>query len=351
MSSEVQAVAIESSAPVERAPALVAVPAPVPAQPGLALRARAKRSLQTLFGYGYDLARFARHSTAMRPETDLESLDAHITMDFHRVEKGLALPQPKPGFGEDVIRRLMRNVSYSEARFGGTPATRSARSALAQYQEHARASGRELPELTSFLSHQPYSPACGGTLPLTRSEVHAKAKRDLDDFFFSRFSVRQFTGDAVAEDQIWKAVQLAAKTPSVCNRQSARVHAFVQPEEIQKALAIQGGNRGFGHLVGALMVVTTDLRKFVSSAERYQGWIDGGLFAMSLCYAFHSLGLGTCMLNWSVNPRIDLRLRAAVTLPPAENVIVMMAVGHLPERFSVAMSPRLSLESLLTVHR
>jgi nitroreductase len=350
MLSEVRAENIEVPEPRASEP-VAAMPVGEPSAPGIALRMRVKRSLQTLVGFGYDMARFARYSTTVRAETDAESLDAHIMMDFHRIEKGLALPKPTPGFGNEVVQRLIRNVTYGEARYGCSHASTAARSALGHYREHALKHGVQVAEVERFLAAHPYTPGAGGTLTVTRADVQSKAKRDLDEFFFSRFSVRQFTGEPVAEELLLRAVRVAIKTPSVCNRQAARAHALVDRAQIDKALAIQGGNRGFGHLVGALMVVTVDMRKFVSSAERYQGWIDGGLFAMSLCYGFHALGLGTCMLNWSVNPRIDLRLREAVSLPAAENVIVMMAVGHLPEEFAVAMSPRREPASVLTIHR
>ena len=58
----------------------------------------------------------------------------------------------------------------------------------------------------------------------TRAEVHAAARWDLTDFFASRYSVRQFAEEPVPLALIETAVRLAQKTPSVCNRQSGRVH-------------------------------------------------------------------------------------------------------------------------------
>ena len=57
--------------------------------------------------------------------------------------------------------------------------------------------------------------------------------------------------------------------------------------------------------------------------ERNQGWIDGGMFAMSLIYAFHALGIGTCCLNWAVDSRTDRTLRSVVSMPDHEAVIMM----------------------------
>lgn len=66
----------------------------------------------------YDGSRFARHSSALRDPQTKGRLAAHLTMDYHRIEKGLALAEPRLGFGKDVIARLLRNVSAYERDFG-----------------------------------------------------------------------------------------------------------------------------------------------------------------------------------------------------------------------------------------
>jgi nitroreductase len=119
-------------------------------------------------------------------------------------------------------------------------------------------------------------------------------------------------------------------------------------EDIVRLLSFQNGNRGYGDQAGAVLLITADMRAFTMLGERNQAWIDGGLFAMSLNYALHSLGLGACMLNWSVEKGQDEALRAAFAIPEQEVVIMMMAVGHMPERLRVARSPRRPLKSVLS---
>jgi NADH-quinone oxidoreductase subunit A len=92
-------------------------------------------------------------------------------------------------------------------------------------------------------------------------------------------------------------------------------------------LARQSGNRGFGHTASHVLVISADLRAFVFAHERNQCWVDGGLFSMSLVYAFHALGLGTCCLNWSVAREDDRRLRRAAGLADHENVVMMLAIA------------------------
>jgi nitroreductase len=71
---------------------------------------------------------------------------------------------------------------------------------------------------------------------------------------------------------------------------------------------------------------------------------------MSLVYALHSLGVGTCCLNFCVEKETDAALRACAGIPDSQAVIMMIAVGPLPERFAVAQSPRKRIDEVIVVH-
>ena len=73
---------------------------------------------------------------------------------------------------------------------------------------------------------------------------------------------------------------------------SRGVHAY-DDERQQQVIAVQG-NAGFGDRVPLVLVITSDLQTFFAPEERNQAWIDGGMFAMSLVHALHSLGLASC---------------------------------------------------------
>jgi nitroreductase len=176
-----------------------------------------------------------------------------------------------------------------------------------------------------------------------------RSKSPSKPFFERRYSIRQFAPDDVDMCLIEKAVVMAQKTPSVCNRQSAKVYVFSQQEDKQKVLSYQNGNRGFGDQASKVLIVTSDLQHFMSVGERNQCWIDGGMFSMSLVYALHSLGLGTCCLNWSVESQVDQALREAVGIPESEAVMMMLAVGHLPDKLKVAQSPRKNIKDVMVV--
>jgi len=184
---------------------------------------------------------------------------------------------------------------------------------------------------------------------LTKKEIEDATDFDYTRFVQTRCSVRHFTGQSVSPDAVRNAVSQAIKTPRTCNREMRRVYAAYEPKLRDHLLTYHNGNRGFGHKLGAVLIVTVDLREFDMIGERNQSWIDGGLFAMSLGYALHAARLGTCMLNWSEDFEHDQVLRKEFNIPDHEVIITFIGVGHVPEAFEVAASPAPSADDILSV--
>ncbi len=306
--------------------------------------------------FRYDFQRFMKFSSVF-PDHGRARLASLITIEYHRLEKGLSLAEPRVGFGAANVQSLLAHLQQYRQQFGIDRNWVTALSVINVYWEFNAQHGKPDPQLKEQIDRlQGLACDCdeewrtGGTREVSRQQIHDAAKIDLTAFFSARHSVRQFSDERVEVSLIEKAVRMAQTTPSVCNRQTGRVHLFTSPEDNRTVLSFQNGNRGFGHLAAAVLVVTADLGGLVSVGERNQGWIDGGMFAMSLVYALHSLGLGTCCLNMSVEFPTDQALRKAVRIPDSESVIMMIAVGHLPAMFRVAQSTRRPLSEVVHVH-
>jgi nitroreductase len=328
------------------------------------LRARFKRQrervrfeVRLVHNYLYDLGRFRRYS-ANRSSLSRENLRALITMDYHRIEKGLALRDPRVGFGAWFMPRLLSNLQTYRAAYGPDRVFLVAVNALAAYVDFNETSGHQATAVREGLSRLLSEVADaadaggreGGVRRLSAQEVRKSACHDLDPFFRSRHSIRHFADTPVPRELVEKAVSMAVYSPSVCNRESWRVHVYSDPESRRSVLRHQNGNRGFGDQAAHVLVVTTDIQSFANVGERNQSWIDGGMFAMSLIWALHSLGVGTCSLNFCVEKETDAALRACADIPDSEAVIMMIAVGSLPEEFAVAQSPRRQLGEVIVFH-
>lgn len=311
----------------------------------------AQRRLRSNFAY--DERRFRTHSDPFRKLEDREHLRSYITMLFHSIEKGLVLPSPRPGFGRAKVNDLLTQIDRYLDLFGPDHLVSSALRALDAYVLfNADQNGAisiikdKVEELKERDRNEKKNAAGGGYREMSRDEIWDTSRLDLQDFFDHRFSVRQFSTESVSDNDIRTAIRMAQKAPSVCNRQSGRVYVFDNDELGASVLACQQGNLGFGHQANKILVVTSDLGGFLSIGERNQSWIDGGLFAMALIFALHSLGLGTCPLNWSVERETDERLRDVAGIKDSENIIMLLAVGHLPERFKVAYSERQPVDEI-----
>lgn len=316
-------------------------------------------SLRLLPGYAYDYRRFLVFAGLNKSRPRQEERAARITLHGHQVEKGLSLAMPRPGFGMAVIPDLLRDIDGYCTCYGVIEPATAALAALDRYIAFHDRIGHPMPAVADPLKrllerHQvtlaQLTSWQGGAMAVTRKEIASARLAGFGQFFAARHSVRQFSGGPIQDDDIQRAVATAQKTPSVCNRQSWRVHAYRDQQQIHRLLEIQGGSRGFGEQASVLLAITAELGAFLGVAERYQPWIDGGMFAMSLVLALHDLGYGTCCLNWSKEPADDRRLRSVAGIPRSEQIIMLLAVGTLPETFMVAQSPRLPVQHCLQVH-
>ena len=297
-----------------------------------------------------DRRRFARWSHGTRDSRTPQQSTYALYKAYHGIEKGLSLPEPRPGFGRAKIENMVRTLKRDLARFPDL-APEPALAALGAYSTFNAGHGIADPVLDKWLQERGTDredlAGLGGVDEVDAADIRAAGARVDREFFWSRHSIRHFSGAPVPFETVEKAVDMARKTPSVCNRQGPRVHVFIPAE---RALKWQPGNAGFGHVAGAGLVVTSDLQAFSGTGERNQPFVDGGMFAMSLLYAFHALGLGSCPLAWAAEPDYDRQTRKALSIPDNEVIIMMIAVGHLPDRLCVARSHRHPLESYLIRH-
>jgi nitroreductase len=255
------------------------------------------------------------------------------------LDKGLAMPDPRPAFGDEKAAQLRGEVQRLSALQAGRTSAgsqdvhwtlRAAQDSLDRHR--AMQMGMSAVQLAE--------PQCART-------VQDQARGDFAALVRSRRSVRQFDARPLPDGALQRAADLARHAPSVCNRSGARVWFATDAPMRQHLLRHQDGHQGFADRASAIALITVDTAVFHTVGERHQGWVDGGLFAMTFVHALHFEGLGTCCLNWSVEPAVDRALKRDLGLPFAEAVIMMVAIGGLPEHYTVAHSPRRPIEEVL----
>ena len=309
-------------------------------------------------GVFYDFWRYLSLSNFGVAPKSKEQYFSILTKDYHKIEKGLSLNNPRPFFGKDAIQEVTYTIDNYAGKFGLGQVGEAAINTLKAYVTHHEKLELQNP-LVDYVKNKlaeydgKFDSICevkGGATELTKEDIWKKSKIDFLKFSQSRHSVRDFSDEPVDVALIENAAKIAQGVPSVCNRQTCRVHVLSDKDEIQKALLYQNGNRGFNHQIDKLLLVVADLECFTTSGERFQRWIEGGMFAMSLIYGLHSQGLGTCCLNWSVNSPVDKKFRKAIKIEKNEEMIMMIAVGNLPEKLKVCDSARRDTSEVVVKH-
>ncbi len=303
------------------------------------------------FNFLYDLRRFYLYNGWFTNYRDSVKRNYKAVKIYHSLEKSLSYRYRREGAGwrtvEQLIMLLERAIGNGDLGFQD----KIAANVLEEFyrldsSELARFNSNKIKKLLS--RYESVRIAGGGTITLTPDHFTSHALKDPESFFLSRFTVRDFTDEKVSDKTVERAIRLSMKAPSVCNRQAWHVYHLINKDKITEVLKLQGGCTGFEHEIPSLLVISVDLRAFDSAGERYQHWIDGGIYSMSLVMAFHSLGLSSCCLNWSHTGWTDLHLRKMVNIEPAHTVMMMLAIGYPKEGVKVCASERRPLNEIYT---
>jgi nitroreductase len=302
-----------------------------------------------------DALRYLVHSRMIVGNNEEKRLQAEITATAHVVEKGFAMPEPRKGFGQDVIKSLIYLMNEYERR-EFNPSHNSyvmAISALKNYLEFnnkfdlGNIKGDIIIAIDKSDKFTDNMPNISSVLKLNKDDIIKKSKGNFEELANSRYSIRQFSDEPVDIKLVKEAISIARKTPSVCNRQCARIYIIEDKKQIKEILKVQQGNRGFGHTFDKLLIVASELNVFEGSNERNQAFTDGGMFAMSLTYALHYKGIGSCIINWCPNGSRDKKLRSISNIKPSHEILLMIGIGNIPDKITVAASSRISIDEVI----
>lgn len=316
---------------------------------------KVKATIKVVECWFYDFSRFLKYSASIKGDFyDQNTMISAITMDYHRIEKGLSTKEPRFKFGLWFIPQLIKNIIFYKKKYGDHEMLNAAFSSIKNYEDFHKNKGVDLQELNSLIKELNYvfsfsTKSASSIVKLNWSNIKEITKQiDFKSFSETRFSIRSFTPKILSEKEIEDAVQIAIKTPSVCNRQPWGVY-FITGEKLDSILSLQNGNFGFRKEIKNLIIVVGKISYMRLPIERHQIYIDGGLFSMSLMYAFHSKQIGCCPLNWCVEPTTDELLRKKIGVRNDEEIIMYMAIGEVDDEIIVTASPRVSARSILKV--
>lgn len=310
--------------------------------------------------YRADIAAERAHVGWHRGETGYWKLSAELIFQHHKLEKGLCLPEgARPLFGDRPASRTLTLLRrWREAGHPvEAPVYQSSLGVLRAWRDHVAAQPDLPPGFADLMTRIERALAGQGAESLTAHATPVPARPAppdsigmLEALARARRSTRDFTGAPVDPALVTRAVEVAQLSPSACNRQPWKLHLYDDPADIAAMLAHQNGNRGFGHTVPLLAVLSCDLHGFFDASERVEPALDGGLFLMSLLMALQAQGLATCCLNWCVPPEVDRKGHATGNIPANEKILTFLAIGHPSPGAVVPLSARRPLADVIRRH-
>ena len=301
-----------------------------------------------------DLNRFYR-SCVVPSCSDQVQMESVLIFYIHQIEKGFSFDTYQYGRGRGALSNLA-NISAKlgsiDTRWRDNAVYKDMVLALGEYYRRHVTAGQDVSYLTELFDEATNEDIVASSkneypnIQLLLSSKADNATVSFSELTERRHAVRTFSQEPVTRTELEKAIVMSLRTPSVCNRQPARVRIFTDRQLINQALKIQGGFGGYD-TPPALLLVTADLRVFMGPNEHNEGYVDGGLFAMSLLYSLEACGLAACPLNTMFIEETDEKTRALLDIPDNEVFIMYIAVGHFRESSKICRSQRFGINHVL----
>jgi nitroreductase len=180
-------------------------------------------------------------------------------------------------------------------------------------------------------------------LPVNHEDLLALAKR--------RRSVRWYLPRPIPRELIDKAIQVAAYSPTGCNRQPIEFRIYDDPDLVRKIASVPMGGAGFSDQIPCVALLVGDMSAFRHERDRHMIYIDASLATMAFQFALEVQGLSSCVVNWPEIPEKEQKLATLLSLGPTERPVLLVSLGYPdPERL-VPYSQKKSLEELRSYNK
>ncbi len=295
------------------------------------------------------LAGLKRHMDDLHNSPSLYVLRRNI----HRLEKGLITKNRKDVFAKEYIGETVEFYCKCLERYQAVEIPeemRWAKDILTIYFYTVGDDPLILRAKTVFFSSIADDAAA---LPDHRynCEEDTAAYNNLHHLAGKRKSVRSFLPEPVDRNLIDRALQIAAKAPSSCNRQPVQYRIFDDRHLVKEIAGLPLGARSFADNIPVICAVTGDLSAYFYERDRHSIYVDGSLSAMLFMLALETVGLASCPLNWAEIDSLDRKLEKKLGLFAYERAIMFIAIGYPDPAGKVAQSEKKSLDLLRSYNR
>lgn len=296
---------------------------------------------------------FKNHQLQKLENSKLNHMAAELIRNTHSIEKGLSIENPRLGFGYKKQSEMMNEIrilSQSDSLYH-REACEMAVCAMKEYLEYHSKKGYSddfCEKLDMFLKeHQSLIPneKMGGTMCLNKQELNFDVP-EIEKFFNTRHSVRDFAKTEVNMDALKKAIELAQRAPSACNRQGVRVYVLDKSKS-EHLLEQFSGIGGFAEAIDKFVFITGKTSAY-RMEEDNQYIVSASMYAAYLTLTLHLYGFGACAIQRTViwNNEWE-KNRKVFGIPEDEQLICALAVGNLKDTCVVPLSHRMKNDEMI----
>lgn len=281
-------------------------------------------------------------------------LEANIIRQLHGVEKGLCLENPRLGFGIPKIHEMFDYVqqylALGEENYFCLYMVRDAVQAYLDFHKEKGFSNEGVESVAQrlqWLKEQlPENAECFGGTQLFSKDQMQFTPEQVENLFYTRHSVREFSGEPVSSEDIKRAIALAQMCPSACNRQCSRVYLVDPKKYMAEMKSDLQGIGGFADDAYGFLLVTAKKSAY-ALGERHQHLVSGAIFAGYLALALHACNIAACTVQRSVSPNVLWeRFKRNNDIPGDEQIVLMFAIGKYKEETKVPVSKRFPVDSI-----
>lgn len=189
-----------------------------------------------------------------------DKLSARIMLVMHQLEKGMSFTNSKREFGGDKAMHLVTMLRKYISKYGMNDVGRTAVNVLYEYskRDNSTHNPKVRKAIDEICKEYKLEIKDGFAGVKQVSEPPVFNRQEIESFFKSRSSVREYSDAPVTEKEYQSAKAFASCTPSACNRQASRVHYYNTKDTIKRLIDNQLGNQGWCDYAQACFVVTVN---------------------------------------------------------------------------------------------
>lgn len=280
-----------------------------------------------------------------------------ILRNTHSIEKGLSLEKVRLGFGVKKISEAYNYIKIYRQDGGDMSAEPlmmfvDALKAYLDfhtkndfYNEDIKNVDNIYKDLLNIVSGVDGS--YGGVLSVNKSTFNDEELSAIERLFNNRHSIREFDHTSVDEELLHKAIELAMRCPSACNRQCHRLY-IVDKNDFSILDNWFDGTGGFANDLDKMIFISGNMSMY-RMTENHQWIVTGTIFASYLTLALEAYGIGCCFIQRPVLPNIKWdAIRDRIGASGDEMLICCLGIGNIKQEYKVPVSHRLKYDTIVT---